>query len=49
MVSNATFYNMSVISWRSVVMVMETGGPRKTTDLCKLQIQYAMPEMRDVH
>jgi hypothetical protein len=27
MVFNATFNNISVISWRSVLMVEETGGP----------------------
>ena len=29
MVFNATFNNMSVISWLSVLLVEETGGPRK--------------------
>jgi hypothetical protein len=33
MVFNATFNNISVISWRSVLLVKETGGPEKTTDL----------------
>jgi hypothetical protein len=32
-VFNATFNNISVISWRSVLLVEETGGPDKTTDL----------------
>ena len=27
MVFNATFYNISAISWRSVLLVEETGGP----------------------
>jgi hypothetical protein len=27
MVCNATFNNISVISWRSVLLVEETGGP----------------------
>jgi hypothetical protein len=27
MVFNATFNNISVISWRSVLLVEETGGP----------------------
>ena len=27
MVFNATFYNMSAISWRSVLLVEETGIP----------------------
>jgi hypothetical protein len=30
---NATFNNSSVISWRSVLLVEETGVPGKTTDL----------------
>ena len=30
---NATFNNMSIISWRSVLLVDETGVSRKTTDL----------------
>ena len=29
----ATFTNISFISWRSVLLVEETGGPEKTTDL----------------
>jgi hypothetical protein len=34
MVFNATFNNISVISWRSVLLVEETGEyPEKTTDL----------------
>jgi hypothetical protein len=33
MVFNATFNNISAISWRSVLLVEETGGPEKTTDL----------------
>jgi len=28
-VFNATFNNISVISWRSVLVVEETGGPRE--------------------
>ena len=31
-VFNATFNNILDISWRSVLLVPETGGPRKTTD-----------------
>jgi len=30
---NATFNNSSVMSWRSVLLVEETGVPGKTTDL----------------
>ena len=34
MVFNATFNNISVISWRSVLLVEETGVPEnKTTNL----------------
>jgi hypothetical protein len=29
MVYNATFNNISVISWRSVLLVEETGGPEE--------------------
>ena len=33
MVFNATFSNISVISWQSVLLEEETGEPRETTDL----------------
>jgi hypothetical protein len=33
MVFNAIFNNISVIWWRSVLLVEETGVPRKKTDL----------------
>ena len=33
MVVNATFNNISVILWQLVLLVEETGVPRKTTDL----------------
>ena len=33
MVFNTTFNNISVISWRSVLLVEETKYPEKTTDL----------------
>ena len=36
MMFNATFNNISVISWRSVLLVEETGEPEKTTDLSKI-------------
>ena len=37
MVFSATFNNISVISWRSVLLVKETGVPRKkTTDLTQV-------------
>jgi hypothetical protein len=32
MVFNATFNNISVISWRSVLFVEETGDPENPTD-----------------
>ena len=38
MVLSATFNNISVISWRSVLLVEETGVPGKTTDLYMLQV-----------
>jgi len=36
MMFNTTFNNISVISWRSVLLVEETGGPGKTTDLSQV-------------
>ena len=33
MVFNATFNNISVILWQSVLLVEETGIPEKTTNL----------------
>jgi hypothetical protein len=36
MVFNATFNNISVISWRSVLLVQETGVPRERTDLSQV-------------
>ena len=36
MVFNATFNNISVISWRSVLLVEETGVQVKTTDLTQV-------------
>jgi hypothetical protein len=33
MVFNTTFNNITVISWWSVLLVEETGGPEKTTNL----------------
>ena len=34
MVFNATFNNISVILWRSVLLVEETGGPGKKPPTC---------------
>ena len=36
MVFNATFNNIPAISWWSVLLVEETGGPEKTTDLLQV-------------
>jgi hypothetical protein len=36
MVFNATFNNISVISWRSVLLVEETEYSEKTTDLSQV-------------
>jgi hypothetical protein len=36
MVLNATFNNISVISWRSVLLMVETRVPRETTDLSQV-------------
>ena len=33
MVDNATFNNISVMSWRSVLLVEKSEYPEKTTDL----------------
>ena len=36
MVFNATFYNISVILWRSVLLVEETEYPEKTINLSQV-------------
>ena len=36
MVFNATVNNISVISWRSALLIEETGNPKKTTDLSQV-------------
>jgi hypothetical protein len=36
MVFNATFNNISVISWRSVLLVEDIGVPGETTDLSQV-------------
>jgi hypothetical protein len=41
MVFNATFNNISVISWRSVLLVEETRGPRESTDLFYVTDKHA--------
>jgi len=35
MVFNATFNNISVISWRSVLLMEETGVPREKPPICR--------------
>ena len=44
MVFNATFSNISVILLQSVLLVEETGGPEKTTDLLQVtdKLYYIM-------
>ena len=37
MVFNATFNNISNISWRSVLLVEEPEYPKKTTDLSRVK------------
>jgi hypothetical protein len=34
MVFNTTFNNISAISWRSVLLVVETGGPGENNQPC---------------
>ena len=40
MVLNATFNNISVISWRSVLLVEETGNLEKTTNLSQVTDKF---------
>ena len=40
MVFNATFNNISVISWRSVLFVEETGVPEESIDLSQGANRY---------
>jgi hypothetical protein len=35
MVFNATFNNISVILWQSVLLVEETGGPEENHQTCR--------------
>jgi len=40
MLFNATFNNISAISWRSVLLVEETGVPGKKTDLSEVTDKF---------
>ena len=39
---NATFNNFSVILWRLVLLVEETGLPRKSTDLPQVTLSHSV-------
>jgi hypothetical protein len=46
MVFNATFNNISVISWRSVLLVRKTEYPEKTTVLTQPQVTVKLDHIR---
>ena len=46
MVFNATFNNISVISWRSVLLVAETGGPGENQRLVASYIWFKVKGLR---
>jgi hypothetical protein len=49
MVFNTTFNNISFISWRSVLLVDETGVPRETTDLSQVNDKLSHIMLCRVH
>ena len=49
MVFNATFSNISVISWRTVLLFEETGTQRKTTDLSQVTDKLYHTMLNRVH
>ena len=49
MMFNATFNNISVISWMSVLLVEETGVPKKTRDLSQVNVKLYDIMLYGVH
>jgi hypothetical protein len=47
MVFNATFNNISVIFWQSVLSMEETEYPEKTTDMPQVTVRFVTPYVMD--